>query len=104
MQYTIKTLLFAAILTLASASYLGPATAAAGMDAEKAIAAAKDARKQAASVGGEWRDIGKMIKKAEKLLKEGKTEEAAKMAEAAEAQGMLGYIQATSQTMDSLHI
>lgn len=103
MQYTIKTLLFAAILTLASASYLGPATAA-GMDAEKAIAAAKDARKQAASVGGEWRDIGKMIKKAEKLLKEGKTEEAAKMAEAAEAQGMLGYIQATSQTMDSLHI
>jgi hypothetical protein len=29
---------------------------------------------------------------------------AAKMAEAAEAQGMLGYMQATSQTSDNLHI
>ena len=65
---------------------------------------AKDAQKQANSVGGEWRDTGKMIKKAEKLLKEGKTEEAAKLAQKAEAQGMLGYMQATSQTSDNLHI
>ena len=57
-------------------------------DAVAAIAAAKEAQKQANSVGGEWRDTGKMIKKAEKLLKEGKTEEAAKLAEQAEAQGM----------------
>ena len=68
------------------------------------LVAAKEAQKQAASVGGEWRDTGKMIKKAEALLKEGKAEEAAKMAEAAEAQGMLGYMQATSQTADNLHI
>ena len=45
-----------------------------------------------------------MIKKAEKLLKEGKAKEAAKIAQEAEAQGMLGYMQATSQTKDNLHI
>ena len=73
-------------------------------DAVAAIASAKDAQKQAASVGGEWRDTGKLIKKAEKLLKDGKAEEAAKLAAKAEAQGMLGYMQATSQTSDNLHI
>jgi hypothetical protein len=62
------------------------------------------AQKQAQSVGGQWRDTGKMIKQAEKLLKEGKTGEAEKLAREAEAQGMLGYMQATSQTMDNLHI
>lgn len=103
MHKTLKTLAVAITLTIASGAYLGPANAA-GMNAEMAIAAAKDARKQAASVGGEWRDTGKMIKKAEALLAEGKTEEAAKMAEAAEAQAMLGYMQATSQSSDNLHI
>ena len=103
MQKPAKALLLAAFLTFAGGTYLAPANAA-GMGAEKAIAAAKDAQKQAASVGGEWRDTGKMIKKAEELLKAGKTEEAAKMAEAAEAQAMLGYIQATSQNSDNLHI
>ena len=33
-----------------------------------------------------------------------KTEEAAKMAEEAEAQAMLGYMQATSQKSEDLHI
>ena len=103
MQKPARTLLLAAFLTLASGTYLAPVNAA-GMNAEQAIAAAKEARKQASSVGGEWRDTGKMIKKAEELLKAGKNEEAAKMAEAAEAQAMLGYIQATSQNGDNLHI
>ena len=98
-----KHLLLVTTLTLSSATYLATANAA-DMSAENAIAAAKDARKQAISVGGEWRDTGKMIKKAEELLKKGKTEEAAKIAQAAEAQGMLGYMQATSQTSDNLHI
>jgi len=98
-----KNLLLATTLTLSAGTYLATASAA-DMSAEKAIAAAKDARKQASSVGGEWRDTGKMIKKAEALLKEGKNEEAAKMAQAAEAQAMLGYMQATSQTSDNLHI
>jgi hypothetical protein len=103
MQKTIKTLFIAAALVFASGTYLAPANAA-GMDPVKAIQAAKDAQKQAASVGGEWRDTGKMIKKAEALLKEGKNKEAAEMAEAAEVQAMLGYMQATSQNMDNLHI
>ena len=38
-----------------------------------------------------------MIKRAEKLLKEGKVSEAEKVAREAEAQAMLGYMQATSQ-------
>jgi hypothetical protein len=98
-----KNLLLATALTLSAGTYIATASAA-DMSAEQAIAAAKDARKQAISVGGEWRDTGKMIKKAEKLLKEGKAEEAKKVAEAAEAQGMLGFMQATSQTSDNLHI
>jgi hypothetical protein len=98
-----KHLLLATTLTLSAGTYLATASAA-DMSADQAIAAAKDARKQAISVGGEWRDTGKMIKKAEALLEKGKTEEAAKMAQAAEAQAMLGYMQATSQTSDNLHI
>lgn len=103
MTRSMKTLLVAATFAFCSGASLVSVNAA-GMSPEAAIAAAKEARKQAASVGGEWRDTGKMIKKAEALLKEGKTEEAAKMAEAAEAQGMLGYMQATAQTADNLHI
>ena len=100
MKHTLKTLLLAASVAVFSTASVN----AGEMSAEAAIAAAKDAQKQANSVGGEWRDTGKMIKKAEKLLKEGKAEEAAKLAREAEAQGMLGYIQATSQTKDNLHI
>jgi hypothetical protein len=101
MKRSTKTMLLAAAFTIFTSGYLTSANAA---EPAAAIAAAKDAQKQAKSVGGEWRDTGKMIKKAEKLLKEGKSEEAAKMAEMAEAQGMLGYMQATAQTSDNLHI
>ena len=103
MKHPLKTLLLTASIAVCSTGYLASANAG-GMNAEAAIAAAKEAQKQARSVGGEWRDTGKMIKKAEKLLKEGKTKEAAKLAEEAEIQGMLGYMQATSQTKDKLHI
>ena len=99
----LKTLLLTASIAVFSTSHVGLLNAG-DMSPEAAIAAAKEAQKQANSVGGEWRDTGKMIKKAEKLLKEGKTKEAAKLAQEAEAQGMLGYMQATSQSMDKLHI
>jgi hypothetical protein len=104
MKITTKTLLLAASLTLFTGGYQATAFGADMMGAEKAIAAAKDARKQAISVGGEWRDTGKILGKAEALLKDGKYDEAVAMAEKAEAQAMLGYIQATSQTSDNLHI
>jgi len=103
MKHNLKTFLLAASLTCVSAAYLAPANAV-DMTPEVAIAAARDAQKHANSVGGEWRDVGKLIRRAEKLLAQGKTEKAIKMAERAEAQAMLGYIQATSQTIDKLHI
>lgn len=66
-------------------------------DVEKAIAAAEKAREQAASVGGEWRDTGKFIKKAQALAKEGRLDEALKLANKAMRQGELGYEQAMDQ-------
>jgi len=48
--------------------------------AADAISAAKTAQKEAKAVGFEWRDMGKMIKKAEKLAKEGKGKKAIKIA------------------------
>ena len=101
MSKTFRQILLAATITATGAVFSGSAFAGA---AEDAIADAKDAQKQANSVGGEWRDTGKMIKNAEKLLKEGKAEQAEMLAREAEAQSMLGYIQATSQTKDNLHI
>ena len=101
MHKTLRQFLLAASIAATGVVFSGSALAGA---AEDAIADAKAAQKQAASVGGEWRDTGKMIKNAEKLLKEGKEAEAEKLAREAEAQGMLGYMQATSQTKDNLHI
>ena len=65
--------------------------------ASLALKAAKAARKKAASVGGEWRDIGKIIKKAEKLAENGNTAEAVKWANKARQQGIWGYEQAMAQ-------
>lgn len=70
-------------------------TAAANSDATAAINAAKDAAKKANSVGAQWRDTGKMIKKAEALAAEGKTEKAIKQAKIAEMQGNVAYTQIT---------
>jgi rhodanese-related sulfurtransferase len=77
-----------------------PATAVWSADkaeVEKAIAAADEARKKAASAGGEWRDTGKFIKEAQKLAEEGKLDEALKLAEKAKRQGELGYEQAMNE-------
>ena len=86
---------------LAAALLVGlPATVAWSADkaeVEKAIAAAEDARKKAASVGGEWRDTGKLIKNAQELAAEGKLDEALKIAAKAENQGKRGHEQALAQ-------
>ena len=65
--------------------------------AESAIAAAESAKKKAASIDGEWRDTGKMIKKAQAALKAGDFAKATKLAKKAEKQGKLGYEQAQAQ-------
>lgn len=64
---------------------------------QKLIDAAEAARKEAASVDGEWRDTAKMIKKAKELLEKGDFVAAAKLANEAAKQGHLGYEQAVSQ-------
>lgn len=65
--------------------------------AQKAIADAEAAREKASSVGGEWRDTGKMIKEAEGLMNSGEYEKAIKLANKAMRQGQLGYDQAIAE-------
>lgn len=102
MSKILKPLLLAASIAAFGAAFAPNAFAA---DAAQAIADAKEALKQADSVGGAWRDTGKMIKQAEELLASGKADEAEKLAREAEAEGMLGYMQASSQSsIKDLHI
>jgi hypothetical protein len=54
---------------------------------EAAIASAERAQQAAAAVGYEWRDTAKMIKDAQKLAAEGKTDEAITLANKAEREG-----------------
>jgi shikimate kinase len=95
-----KSILISSLLAWLIGSALASASLADEVSAEKVknlIAAADDARKQADSVGGEWRDTAKMIKKAEALLAKGDFVAAAKLANKAAKQGHLGYEQAMSQ-------
>jgi len=57
--------------------------------AEKAIAYAKDAAAMADKAGGQWRDTGRNIKKAEEALKEGDFDKAVKHANKAKMRGEL---------------
>jgi len=57
---------------------------------EKELARAEAARKKAASVGGEWRDIKKIMKKAKKAG----GDKCVKLASKARRQGEIGYAQA----------
>jgi rhodanese-related sulfurtransferase len=65
--------------------------------AKSAIDKAESSRQHAASVQGEWRDTGKLIKKAQAAIKMGKFDQAVKLARKAERQGGYGYEQAVSQ-------
>ena len=62
-----------------------------------AVEKAEAARKKADTVGGEWRDTGKMIKKAKASAEKGDYNKALKLAHDAYRQGELGYKQAMSQ-------
>ena len=89
-------------ITLLAALMLGLAMSGSAMASDKAtadaaIAAAKTAQKEAAAVGGEWRDTGAVIKDAEKAAAEGNFGNAVELAKKAEAQGKLGKKQAMGQ-------
>jgi hypothetical protein len=92
------------LATCALAAILGglwvPTQATAGENAavyEQAIEAARAAQKAAASVGGEWRDTGKLIKEADAAAKAGDYGSAIRLADEARQQGELGYEQALTQ-------
>lgn len=82
-------------LTFALSTACATNSGASADAAATAISAAKASAKQASSVGAEWRDTGKMIKKAEELAAEGKTDAAIKEAKKAEMQGKAAYTQIT---------
>jgi len=64
---------------------------------EKELARADAARKKAASVGGEWRDIKKIMKKAKKAG----GDKCVKLAAKARRQGEIGYAQALAERAGS---
>ena len=97
MKTTIK------VISIAAAMGLSTMTQAATESA--AIQAAEKARQAAVAVGYEWRDTGKMIKKARQLAAEGKTAEADKLARKAEEQSKDAVAQyhAENKRYDSKH-
>jgi chitodextrinase len=75
-------------------------TAQAGDEAaqfKQTIEKAEASKKKAASVNGEWRDTGKLIKKAQAAAKKGDYANAINLANTAYRQGELGYQQAVEQ-------
>jgi len=64
---------------------------------EQEMAMAKSAQKVAADAGFEWRDLGKVIKKAEKAAAKGQLPKAIKLAKKAHFQGEAGQAQAINQ-------
>ena len=98
----IKSLLQLTVAALLFGASLAPVLAADETDpnlakAQQMIEKAEAARKQAASVDGEWRDTATMIDEAKAELAKGQVVAAMKLAAEAHKQGVLGYQQAVSQ-------
>ena len=66
-------------------------------DFERIYTEAEAARQQAASVGGEWRDVGKFLSHAKKAAAAGDLSKANMLANRALEQSHLGYQQALEQ-------
>lgn len=66
-------------------------------DAKAAVMAAEEQTKLAKSKGAEWRDTGKLIKKANEAIKAGNFDEAVKLANKAKTQSTNAIAQAESQ-------
>jgi len=91
----------ATALTLAACTASGPTHTA--NDAKGAIAAAEHQTKRAAKKFYEWRDTGKIIKKAKKALKKGDFNKAVKLANKAKAQSTMALQQAQEQANAGPH-
>ncbi len=88
----IAILFAAAALTLGACAASGPSYSQ--NDAQSAIAAAEQERQKAAKAGFEWRDTGKLIKKAKAALKKGDYATAVKLANKAKNQSVHALDQA----------
>jgi len=84
------------LLSLAAAMVLsGGGHAASQADYHQAVAEAKASLKAAA--GNEWRDSGKLLKKADAAARAGDFDKAVKLAQAARLQGTMAQQQAVEQ-------
>jgi len=81
-----KSLKLVGMMLLAMSIAVGCAGTTGGADPDAAIAAAKAANKRAKEEGVEWRDTGKLIKKAEEANKKGEWDTAVKLANQARKQ------------------
>ena len=66
-------------------------------DYEKMLRAAEAAQKTAAEAGGEWRDVGKLIKAAKEAAESGAYAKATALANRARQESELGYKQALAE-------
>jgi osmotically-inducible protein OsmY len=93
----LNTIISAVFLSLALLTGCATTSMATADGYKQAAAAAKASIKKAKSVGGEWRDAGKILKKAAKLAKKGDYAKAIKLAVKVERQGELGYKQSMAE-------
>jgi len=84
------------VISVISACLFAPVLAQAG-SYEEAVKEANISINNAKAVNYEWRDSRKLLKKADKLNKEGKTDKAIKLANKAKKQGELAVAQAKLQ-------
>lgn len=90
---TLKTAVAAAILCgLTGVLHANPQT-----EFDRSYAAAEQARQQSAAVGGEWREVGKLLDAAKKAAASGDFAKATLLAGQAQQQSELGYRQAREQ-------
>ena len=102
MKTSIKKMLLSAAVT--SALMLsGSVFAASQADFDKAYSTAVAALKKAASMKNEWRDSGKILKKAQQAAKAGNLDKAISLAKAAEFQGRTAQAQANAGNPDYLY-
>ncbi len=97
---TTKTLVstfIAAILCLGLVGTAAAGSTASKSDYEQALADANAAVEKAKGVGGEWRDTGKLIKKAQEAAGKGDYAQAVKFANKAKLHSDIGYQQALNE-------
>ncbi len=94
----LKKVLILSVFTVAS-SFAASVFAEETADTYKAaLETATANQKAAAAVGGEWRDVGKLLKKADEAAKEGDFAKAVKLANKAAFQGETGKAQMEAQS------